>query len=70
MGQAKAEPCVHRWVLGEPQMSGVTGVCRRCGARRRYPARLEFAEAVPQDEELTASRLALVTATAPLGERV
>ena len=30
--------CVHRWILSEPSRGSVTGICRRCDARRSYPA--------------------------------
>ena len=56
MGQRQATPCIHRWVLGEPRMRTVPGVCRRCGARRTYPSGLEIPEAVPNYEELDRSR--------------
>lgn len=56
MGRREVIPCIHRWVLGEPRKGAVEGICRRCGARRTYPAGLEFVEAVPDYEELAASR--------------
>jgi hypothetical protein len=35
--------CVHHWVLGLPQENVVRGRCKRCGARRDYPASVEGA---------------------------
>lgn len=64
----RSSPCVHRWVLGEPHNGVIRGVCRRCGARRRYPSGLEFVEAIPDYEELTADRLVLATVSATLEE--
>ena len=46
--------CIHRWVLSEPRMRTVAGVCRRCGARRTYPSGLEVPEAVPDYGEMEA----------------
>ena len=63
MAQLQATPCIHRWVLGEPHHGKVEGACRRCGARRTYPSGLEFPEAIPDYEELTASRPVLSAAT-------
>jgi hypothetical protein len=40
----KTEPCRHRWDLGTwPPLSGrasatITGTCRNCNRRRRFPA--------------------------------
>jgi len=59
--------CIHRWVLGEPRYGVVRGVCRQCGARRRYPSHLEFVEA-PKDEELDADRPPLTTVQATMDE--
>lgn len=49
--------CIHRWVLGEPTLETVSGVCRRCGARRTYPSALEHTGAVTDYEELDRNRL-------------
>ena len=43
--------CVHRWVLGEPQLRGTKGSCRRCGAQRLFPSRLELPEFVSMQDE-------------------
>ena len=43
--------CIHRWALGEPEVTGIQGVCRRCGARRTYPVGpIEVPDLPPQDE--------------------
>lgn len=68
MVQRQATSCIHRWVLGEPHQGVVDGVCRRCGARRRYPSGLEFPEAVPDYEELAVSRPVLAAETTRLEE--
>ncbi len=47
MGPYETKACVHRWILGEPTMQSVPGVCRRCGAQRSYPSGIEIPEAVP-----------------------
>ena len=44
--------CTHRWVLGEPTMSTVSGVCRYCGAHRTYPSLLELHQSAPDYAEL------------------
>lgn len=44
----RKERCIHRWVLSEPDVRGVRGFCRRCGARRTYPAGLDL-PIVPQE---------------------
>jgi hypothetical protein len=33
--------CVHHWVLSAPQDDVIHGRCKRCGARRDYPASTE-----------------------------
>ena len=68
MGQQEAIPCVHRWVLGEPQRGSIRGICRRCGARRTYPSGLEIPEAVVDYGELDRSRPVLTTEPASLEE--
>jgi hypothetical protein len=47
-------PCTHHWILSEPDMGSVEGVCRRCGAQRTYPSSLEVPEANPDHAELDA----------------
>jgi hypothetical protein len=38
MIQTRASACRHHWLLSEPRQGIVRGVCKRCGARREYPA--------------------------------
>ena len=56
MPRLQTTTCVHRWVLDEPRMRTVRGVCHRCGARRTYPSGLELPPATTEYEELAASR--------------
>jgi hypothetical protein len=35
--------CVHHWVLSLPEDDVVKGRCKRCGAKREYPASVEGA---------------------------
>lgn len=39
--------CVHHWLLDAPSGPKIAAECRRCGARREFPA-------VPAEKELTA----------------
>lgn len=51
MAEHQDAGCIHRWALGEPEVTGIQGVCRRCGARRTYPVGpIEVPELPPQDE--------------------
>ena len=52
MEDTTSRRCTHRWVLGEPTMSTVSGVCRYCGAHRTYPSVLELRQATPDYAEL------------------
>jgi hypothetical protein len=36
-----SNPCRHHWLLGQPKEGVVSGVCRKCGASRDYPAVLD-----------------------------
>jgi hypothetical protein len=36
-----SKPCVHHWVLSAPTSDVVHGRCKRCGARRDYPASVD-----------------------------
>jgi len=49
---ASVEVCRHHWLLGEPRGGVVPGVCKLCGQRRQYPARLENTEGFFDHEEL------------------
>lgn len=42
--QTRASACRHHWLLSEPRQGVVQGVCKRCGARREYPAYPEWSE--------------------------
>ena len=44
--------CRHHWLLGEPRQGIIPGVCKLCGSRREYPARLEDTERFFDHEEL------------------
>ena len=68
MEQLRTPSCTHRWVLGEPTLESVQGICRRCGARRSYPAGLEYYEAVVDYEELDRGRLRVATDSASPAE--
>jgi hypothetical protein len=43
--------CVHHWVLSLPENDVVRGRCKRCGARRDYPASVEGASRQGMYEE-------------------
>jgi hypothetical protein len=43
MADARTDSCVHHWVLGLPEDDIIRGRCKRCGARREYPASVEGA---------------------------
>ncbi len=43
MMRTETSTCVHHWVLGLPEGEVVKGRCKRCGARRDYPASVEGA---------------------------
>ena len=55
MERGRSAPCVHRWILGEPNRGSIQGICRRCGSHRTYPAGLELPETVlaatPEEEQ-------------------
>ena len=61
-------PCIHRWVLSEPQLRTVRGVCRRCGASRAFPTALELPGSFGNYAELDRSRLLLPVDAAFLEE--
>lgn len=52
MEDTNRKRCTHRWVLGEPTINTVSGVCRKCGRRRTYPSVLEMYQAAPDYVEL------------------
>jgi hypothetical protein len=43
MADTLAGSCVHHWVLSHPEDDVIRGRCKRCGARREYPASVEGA---------------------------
>lgn len=48
---ATTSTCKHHWLLSEPHLAIVRGVCRRCGAERTYPSAIDVPEAIPQYQE-------------------
>ena len=58
--------CRHHWLLGQPESGEIGAVCRKCGARRTYPASFEDYERAPKREE---RRLLDGVATAAGGAR-
>jgi hypothetical protein len=44
--------CTHRWLLSAPGKQTVRAICRRCGARKAYPAGLEVLDSASLFEEL------------------
>ena len=69
--QRQVTQCIHRWVLSEPSLQTVRGVCRRCGAHRTYPAGLEYyPQAFTEYEELDRSRPLLAKDAASLEEHI
>jgi hypothetical protein len=61
--------CIHRWVLGEPGLGGISGSCRNCGASRLYPASLDMYEHVPDYDEQENNKLVRSLELTTLGER-
>ena len=53
MEQTTISLCQHHWVLTEPHDDVIDAVCKRCRARREYPARLETTERFDDYQELT-----------------
>lgn len=51
--QTVVEECRHHWVLTEPRDDVIDAVCKRCRARRSYPAQLEMTERFDDYQELT-----------------
>jgi len=67
-----AKDCTHHWLLSAPDDRVVRGRCKRCGARREYPASVEGASRQGIYEEAAAlgSSLAqLSEAERPLSAR-
>ncbi len=70
MGDMRNANCTHRWVLGEPNLTTVSGVCKNCGLHRTYPSTLEMRESTPDYAELDRSRTIRSIEIAALGERL
>ncbi len=68
MSMVNTEVCRHHWLLGEPQRGIVPGVCKLCGSRREYPARLEETDRFFDHEELLQRTEALQTIYQPPAE--
>ena len=43
MAEMLTEQCVHHWLLAVPEDEIVRAHCKRCGAKRDYPASVEGA---------------------------
>lgn len=56
MEQTAIGMCRHHWVLTDPHDDVIDAVCKRCRARREYPARLENTERFDDYRELTMER--------------
>ncbi len=69
MDDTHTTSCIHRWILGEPTMNTVSGVCRKCGAQRRYPSTLQLYEATPDYAELDRNKVVRSLEIASMGER-
>ena len=56
MVQTHELTCVHRWILSQPSRGSISGNCRRCGAKKSYPAGIELPpppqEGEPGEEEV------------------
>jgi len=53
MEQTTISICQHHWVLTEPHKDVIDAVCKRCLAKREYPARLETTDRFDDYQELT-----------------
>jgi hypothetical protein len=57
MTRTTSANCVHHWVLSLPEDDIVKGKCKRCGAKREYPASVEGASRMGiYDEAASLSR--------------
>ncbi len=68
MEDTNSRHCTHRWILGEPTMSSVSGVCRNCGAHRTYPSVLDLRQATPDYAELDRKNVVRSLEVAALSE--
>lgn len=48
----QAPMCIHHWVLREPSRGEVAGSCKRCGARKVFPASPESTDRFDDYREL------------------
>ena len=46
--------CVHHWVLSDPSEGQIAGYCRRCEAKKVFPASPESTQRFDDYRELTA----------------
>ncbi len=53
VAETSTSTCIHRWILSEPSKGSISGTCRRCGAKRSYPAGIQLPPppAEPEEEE-------------------
>lgn len=51
--------CKHHWVLGQPRDGLIAGFCRKCDARRSYPAYIEDYGRSDQAEAESSEELAV-----------
>jgi hypothetical protein len=57
MNRTASATCVHHWILSLPEDDVVRGQCKRCGAKREYPASVEGASRMGiYDEAASLSR--------------
>jgi hypothetical protein len=71
MVEERTLACVHRWVLAQPAQGSVSGECRRCGARRTYPAGIDLPPPADDEEpELDADAPALAKEILSMDRRV
>ncbi len=55
VGDNSHSSCVHHWMLGEPASGIILGECRRCKARKSFPAAPESTQRFDDYRELTAA---------------
>lgn len=47
--------CVHHWMLADPSEGQIAGYCRRCAAKKVFPASPESTQRFDDYRELTAA---------------
>lgn len=70
MEDLATKQCTHRWVLGQPGLGGINGICRRCGASRLYPSTLDLYEHTPDYDEHDRKQIVRSLEATAIGERV